>query len=90
MRIILNDEGVIFEAGNNIVFAKHNPLTGGLGVCTKEEATHLWNLDTNTAYMADTPMLELNEVPEEVVPFEYKYIEGEFIKNEPEITILEE
>lgn len=87
MKLILNDIGVIMEIGEQIVFAKHNPLTGGLGECDKEEATHIWNIETNIAYMVDTTMVELEEVPEEVKRFEYKYIDGIFEQYELEQLI---
>ena len=80
-------DNVIFEFGDNIVYAKGGAEDGGLQECPKDEATHIWNREQNTAVMADEELsgltlVEVDNVPEEVKPHEYKYIDGEFVINE--------
>lgn len=81
------EDNVLFDFGEDIVFAKGGAPDGGLQDCFESEATHIWNREQNTAYMADEELsglrlVEVDEIPEEVKPFEYKYVDGEFVENE--------
>lgn len=81
------EDNVLFDFGEDIVFAKGGAPDGGLQECTQEEATHIWNKEKNVAYMADEKLsglklIEVAEIPEEVKEQEYKYIDGEFVENE--------
>ena len=84
MKVLLNEKNVVFELGEDIVFAKGGVADGGLQECTEAEATHIWNREKNTACMAgrEIKMVEVVEVPAEVKEQEYKYVNGEFIINE--------
>lgn len=87
------EDNVLFDFGEDIVFAKGGAPDGGLQECNKAEATHIWNIETNVAYMANEELsglklIEVNEIPEEVKTFEYKYVDGEFIVNEDYIPYI--
>lgn len=84
MKVLVNKENVVFDFGEDIVFAKGGAPDGGLQECVKEEATHIWNRTANTACMNDgeITMVEVESIPEEVKAHEYKYVDGEFIVNE--------
>ena len=84
MKVLLNKENVVFDLGEDIVFAKGGAPDGGLQECPQEEATHIWNREKNTACMNDgeITLVEVSEVPAEVKENEYKYVDGEFIVNE--------
>lgn len=83
MKAILNNENVLLDLAEDIIFAKPGAEDGGLQECAKEEATHIWNREKNTACMNNDEftLIEVAEVPEEVKEFEYKYVDGEFIIN---------
>ena len=86
MKVLLNEKKVVFDFGKDIVYAKPGAEDGGLMPCTKEEATHIWNREKNTAVMANVElsgitMIEVEEIPEEVKEYEYKYVDGEFVIN---------
>lgn len=84
MKVLLNKENVIFDFGEDIVFAKGGAEDGGLQPCEQSEATHIWNREQNTAVMNDgeIALVEVDEIPEGVKAHEYKYINGEFVENE--------
>lgn len=84
MKVLLNEKNVVFDFGEDIVFAKGGATDGGLQECTETEATHIWNREKNMACMAgmEIRMIEVAEIPEEVKAEEYKYVDGAFIINE--------
>ena len=84
MKVLLNEKNVVFDFGEDIVFAKGGAIDGGLQECTEAEATHIWNREKNMACMAgmEIRMIEVAEIPEEVKTEEYKYVDGAFIINE--------
>jgi hypothetical protein len=81
MILLLNKENVVIDFGEEIVFAKGSSY--GLQKCPKEEATHIWNIDGNVAYMNDgeTMLVEVENIPA-IQTYEYKYVNGEFVINE--------
>lgn len=86
-KLLIDKENVVHDFGEDIVFAKGGAEDGGLQECLEEEATHIWNREKNVAYMADVElsnviMLEVDEIPEEVTKYAYKYVDGEFVVNE--------
>ena len=101
MKVLLNENNVVFDFGKDIVFAKGGAPDGGLQECVEAEATHIWNREKNMACMAgrEIRMIEVAETPAEIKEQEYKYVDGEFVVNEeyvpyvsPEdrITMLED
>ena len=84
MKVLLNEKNVVFDFGEDIVFAKGGAADGGLQECPEAEATHIWNREKNMACMNDgeITMVEVAEIPEEVKEQEYKYVDGAFIVNE--------
>ena len=84
MKVLLNKKNVVFDFGEDIVFAKGGAADGGLQECAKSKATHIWNREKNMACMNDgeITMVEVAEVPAEVKANEYKYVDGAFIINE--------
>ena len=90
MKVLLNKENVVFDLGEDIVFAKGGAADGGLQECSQEEATHIWNREKNMACMnnGENKLIEVTEVPEEVKEFEYKYIDGAFIINEDYVPYI--
>ena len=84
MKVLVNKENVVFDFGEDIVFAKGGAPDGGLQECAKGEATHVWNRKANTACMNDGEivMAEVAEIPEEVKAHEYKFVDGAFVINE--------
>lgn len=86
MKVLLNEKKVVFDFGEDIVFAKGGAPDGGLQECPESEATHIWNREKNMAVMANVElsgitMIEVEEIPEEVKEYEYKYVDGEFVIN---------
>lgn len=77
MKILLDNEKVLMDCGN-IVYAKAGE--NGLVECPYGEATHIWNLDKNLAYMnRDNELVETNvEIPEDAEG-NYKYVDGAFV-----------
>ena len=53
MKVLVNKENVVFDFGEDIIFAKGGAPDGGLQECAKEEATHIWNRTANMAVMND-------------------------------------
>lgn len=84
MKVLLNKEDVVFDFGEDIVFAKGGAADGGLQECSEAEATHIWNREKNMACMnnGEITMVEVAEIPEGVKEQEYKYVDGEFVVNE--------
>ena len=84
MKLLLNKENVVFDFGEDIVYAKGGAPDGGLQECAKAEATHIWNRKANMACMNDGEivMVEVAEVPVEVKAHEYKFADGVFVINE--------
>ena len=84
MKVLLNENNVVFDFGEDIVFAKGGAPDGGLQECAETEATHIWNREKNMACMAhrEITMIEVAEIPEEVKEQEYKYVDGAFVINE--------
>lgn len=84
MKVLLNESNVVFDFGEDIVFAKGGAPDGGLMPCEEAEATHIWNREKNMACMAgmEIRMIEVAEIPVEVKEHEYKYVDGEFVINE--------
>ena len=84
MKVLLNESNVVFDFGEDIVFAKGGAPDGGLQECTEAEATHIWNREKNMACMnnGEITMIEVAEVPAEVKAEEYKYVDGAFVINE--------
>jgi hypothetical protein len=87
MKILLNEENIVFDFGEDIVFAKGGAPDGGLQECAEAEATHIWNREKNIACMANKEisgitMIEVDNIPEEVEVEKYKYENGNFIINE--------
>ena len=87
MKLLLKEDNVIFDFGEDIVYAKGGAEDGGLMACEETEATHIWNREKNIACMADKElsgitMIEVDEIPEEVEAEKYKYEDGKFIVNE--------
>ena len=84
MKLLINEKNVIFDFGEDIIFAKPGAEDGGLMPCEEAEATHIWNREKNTACMAhrEITMLEVTEIPEWVETDKYKYADGEFVNNE--------
>ena len=83
MKVLLNEKNVVFDFGEDIVFAKGGAADGGLQECPEAEATHIWNREKNMACMnnGEIVMVEVEEIPEEVKEYEYKYVDGEFVIN---------
>ena len=83
-KVLLNKENVVFDFGEDIVFAKGGAADGGLQECAEAEATHIWNRTANTACMnnGEITMVEVTEIPTEVKAHEYKYVDGAFVVNE--------
>ena len=83
MKVLVNKENVVFDFGEDIIFAKGGAPDGGLQECAKEEATHIWNRTANMAVMNDgeITMLEVAEVPAEVKAHEYQFVDGAFVVN---------
>ena len=90
MRLILDEEKVIISMGENIVYARINAIDGKMEECTEEEAKNLWNRDSDIAYTKDVEVVELEVIPEEVKPFEYKYINDEFFQYCCEYILIDE
>lgn len=87
MKLLLTDKNIVFDFGNDIVYAKGGTENGGLQECPKDEATHIWNKETNTACMSDEKIsgiriIEVDKIPDEVKIEEYKYENGKFVINE--------
>lgn len=84
MKVLLKENNVVFDFGEDIVFAKGGAADGGLQECAESEATHIWNREKNMACMAhrEITMIEVAEIPEEVKAEEYKYVDGKFVINE--------
>ena len=87
MKLLLGRNNVVFDFGEDIIFAKPGAEDGGLMPCNEAEATHIWNRETNTACMADRDisgviMLDVETIPEYVMADKYKYVNGEFVENE--------
>jgi hypothetical protein len=84
MKVLLNKENVVFDFGNDIVFAKGGAPDGGLQECVEAEATHIWNREKNMACMnnGEITMVTVKSIPAEVKEQEYKYVDGEFVVNE--------
>ena len=84
MKVLLNENNVVFDFGEDIVFAKGGAPDGGLQECAESEATHIWNREKNMACMAhrEITMIEVDEIPTEVKEQEYKYVDGAFVVNE--------
>lgn len=84
MKVLLNENNVVFDFGEDIVFAKGGAPDGGLQECAEAEATHIWNREKNMACMnnGEITMVEVKEIPEELETEKYKYIDGEFVINE--------
>lgn len=87
MKVLLNENNVVFDFGEDIVFAKGGAPDGGLQECVEAEATHIWNREKNMACMANKEisgitMIEVDNIPEEVEVEKYKYENGNFIINE--------
>lgn len=87
MKILVKEDNVIFDFGEDIVFAKPGAEDGGLMPCEEVEATHIWNREKNTACMANKElsgitMIEVENIPEEVEAEKYKYENGIFMINE--------
>lgn len=87
MKLLLRKNNVVFDFGEDIIFAKPGAEDGGLMPCNETEATHIWNRETNTACMADRDisgviMLDVETIPEYVMADKYKYVNGEFVENE--------
>ena len=90
MKVLLNEEKVVFDFGKDIVFAKGGAPDGGLQECAEAEATHIWNREKNMACMnnGEITMVEVAEVPEEVKEHEYKYVDGAFLVNEDYVPYI--
>ena len=90
MKVILHNKNVVLEIAEDIVFAKPGAEDGGLQECPKEEATHIWNRELNTACMnnGDFTVVEVEEVPEDVEPVKYKYEDGKFVENEEYVPYI--
>ena len=84
MKILLKENGVVFDFGEDIVFAKPGAEDGGLMPCEEAEATHIWNKEKNIACMAhqEITMIEVETIPSNVEPEKFKYVDGEFVENE--------
>ena len=84
MKVLLNENNVVFDFGEDIVFAKGGAPDGGLQECAEAEATHIWNREKNMACMnnGEITMVEVEEIPVEVKEQEYKYVDGAFVINE--------
>lgn len=84
MKLLINENNVVFDFGEDIIFAKPGAEDGGLMLCGEDEATHIWNREKNSACMAhrEITMLEVTEIPEWVEADKYKYVDGEFVENE--------
>lgn len=84
MKLLVNQDNVVFDFGEDIVFAKGGAPDGGLQECAEAEATHIWNREKNMACMAhrEITMIEVDEIPTEVKEQEYKYVDGAFVVNE--------
>ena len=84
MKLLVNQDNVVFDFGEDIVFAKGGAPDGGLQECAESEATHIWNREKNMACMAhrEITMIEVTEVPEGVEAEKYKYVDGAFVENE--------
>lgn len=84
MKLLVNQDNVVFDFGEDIVFAKGGAPDGGLQECAEAEATHIWNREKNMACMAhrEITMIEVDEIPAEVKEQEYKYVDGAFVVNE--------
>ena len=87
MKVLLNENNVIFDFGKDIIFAKPGAEDGGLMPCEEAEATHIWNREKNIACMANKEisgitMIEVENIPEEIEVEKYKYENGHFIENE--------
>lgn len=90
MKVLLNEEKVVFDFGEDIIFAKGGAADGGLQECVEAEATHIWNREKNMACMnnGEITMVEVAEVPEEVKAQEYKYVDGAFVVNEDYVPYI--
>ena len=84
MKVLLNENNVVFDFGEDIVFAKGGAPDGGLQECVQAEATHIWNIEKNMSCMnnGEITMAEVKEIPAEVKEQEYKYVDGKFVINE--------
>ena len=84
MKVLLNKENVVFDFGEDIIFAKGGAKDGGPQECSKKEATHISNREKNTAVMndGDITLVEVDKVSEGVEAHAYKYMDGEFVINE--------
>ena len=90
MKVLLNEEKVVFDFGEDIVFAKGGAADGGLQECAEAEATHIWNREKNMACMnnGEIKMVEVDTIPEEVKAQEYKYVDGAFVVNEDYVPYI--
>ena len=87
MKLLIKNNNVVFDFGEDIIFAKPGAEDGGLMPCEETEATHIWNREKNMACMANKEisgitMIEVDSIPEEVEAEKYKYENGNFIINE--------
>lgn len=87
MKLLVNKENVVSDFGNDIIYAKPGAEDGGLMPCSESEATHIWNREKNVAYMTNKEisgiiMIDVENIPEKVVPLKYKYVNSEFVENE--------
>lgn len=84
MKVLLNENNVVFDFGEDIVFAKPGAEDGGLMPCEESEATHIWNREKNTACMAhrEITIIEVDSIPAELEESKYKYVDGAFVVNE--------
>lgn len=90
MKVLLKQDNVVFDFGANIVYAKGGAADGGLQECTQAEATHIWNVEKNMACMnnGEITMVEVAEIPEEVVAEQYKLVDGAFVVNEEYVPFI--
>ena len=92
MKVLVKQDNVVFDLGEDIVFAKGGAADGGLQECPQEEATHIRNREKNMACMNDgeITLVEVAELPEEVKEQEYKYVDGAFVINEDYVPYVSE
>lgn len=84
MKVLLTENNVVFDFGEDIIFAKPGAEDGGLMPCKESEATHIWNREEDIACMAhqEISMIEVASIPDYLEVQKYKYVNGEFVENE--------
>lgn len=89
MKLLLTEDNVVFDFDEHIVYTKVE-AGKGLVECPKDEATHILNKTANSAVMANQGfiLIDIDTIPEEVKPYQYKYENNQFTINESYVPYI--